>query len=155
MKKLFNILFIFIVFFLTACGSFDESSPRFENWLCTINTDGTGLTYLMEDVSHDGSAQFTPDGESIVLAQSDGGYHDNFGFVILNAQNGNIESEMNTSFISHEFSISSNGIIGFGSRDQATNSSDIFLYSIENGETSNLTSTESRISSAERRRTRM
>jgi len=113
-------------------GSID--SPQSSTWVCTINTDGTGLHYLYE--SH-GNPQFTPDGTKIILGIDD------YGFKILDAELGTVLVDLDTLSNFSHYAISEDNTICFSASSPVTNSRDLFLFESTNSSITNITMTDS------------
>ena len=86
MKKIvFFGLFIITLVVLTGCDWYAGERIIYEDWLCTVNTDGTDLNYLRESVGH--HFIVTPDSERVILFSTGHIYSmniDGSDFVLLN-----------------------------------------------------------------------
>ena len=66
MKKIiFFGLFIITLVALIGCDWYAEERIIYEDWLCTVNTEGTALNYIRESVGH--HFVVTPDSERVIL----------------------------------------------------------------------------------------
>ncbi|MGC9337141.1 MAG: TolB family protein [Candidatus Cloacimonadia bacterium] len=85
MKKIiFFGLFIITIVVLTGCFDYSLERIVYEDWLCTVNTDGTDLNYLRPLVGH---LVVTPDSERVIIFSSNHVYSmniDGSDFTTLN-----------------------------------------------------------------------
>jgi len=136
--KLKILLIVTTLIALSSCLFFlddgDIDYPQHSSWICTINSDGTGLHYLYE--SH-GNPQYSKDGTKIILSI------DNYGFKILDAELGTVLVEMDTLSSAIHITLSELNDICFPAFCNETNSSDLFILNIDSLIFENLTLTDS------------
>ena len=138
MKLKLNYFIILItVIVLSSCLFFlddgDIDDPLHDTWLCTINSDGTGLHYLHQGV---GRAQFTADGSKIVLGFTN-------GFKILDAELGTVLVDIDTLSRHHHYAMSNDNTICFSAHSDLTNSQDLYIYEPITSSITNITMTDS------------
>lgn len=139
MKLKLKILMILItVIILSSCLFFlddgDIDSPQHSTWICTINSDGTGLHYLHEG---GGTPQFTADGTKIVVG------HPHNGFQILDAELGSILVSIDTLSGFFHYTLSNNNTICYSASSDLTSSKDLFIYEPVTSSITNITLTDS------------
>ncbi|MDP8267866.1 MAG: hypothetical protein P9L97_03975 [Candidatus Tenebribacter davisii] len=119
-----------VMFFLDD-GDIDD--PQHFTWLCTINSDGTGLHYLREG---GGKPQFTADGSKILVGFSN-------GFKILDAELGTILVDIDTLTNFYHYTLSNDNKICFSAYSNLTSSADLFLFEPTISSITNITMTDS------------
>lgn len=133
MKKiiLFTITISFIMIILSGCDLFYEEIPMYEDWLCTVNTEGTDLNYLRESMFR--HFVVTPDSERVILFSTGHIYSmniDSSDFLLLNDSLGSYcssiaETPDGTKIVFSHF----------------LHNSDIYELDLESSEIKNLTNT--------------
>ena len=135
--KLKILMILIIVIVLSSCLFFlddgDIDSPQHSTWICTINSDGTGLYYLREG---GGNLQYTADGTKIVVGLSN-------GFKIIDAELGTVLVDIDTLSNSSHYTLSNLDDICFSSYCNTTNSSDLFILNTISLIIENITVTDS------------
>ena len=142
MKFKFLILLSITLFLISCDGGWfmgflddgDIDSPQHTTWICTINSDGTGLHYLYESC---GNPQYSKDGTKIILSI------DNYGFKILDAELGTLLVEMDTLSSAIHITLSELNDICFPAFCNETNSSDLFILNTISLIIENITVTDS------------
>ena len=131
------ILILITVIVLSSCLFFlddgDIDSPQHSTWICTINSDGTGLHYLREG---GGNLQYTADGSKIVVGLSN-------GFKILDAELGSIFVDIDTLSSFYHYTLSNDDIMCFSATSDLTNTQDLFIYEPVTSSIANITMTDS------------
>ncbi|MDP8267142.1 MAG: hypothetical protein P9L97_00315 [Candidatus Tenebribacter davisii] len=111
----------------------DIDSPQHFTWICTINSDGTGLHYLSEG---GGNLQYTADGTKIVVGLSN-------GFKIIDAELGTVLVDIDTLSNTSYYTLSNHDDICYASYCESTRSSDLFLLNSTDYIIENITVTDS------------
>ncbi len=111
----------------------DIGSPQHSTWICTINSDGTGLHYLREG---GGNLQYNSDGSKIVVGLSN-------GFKIIDAELGTVLVDIDTLSNHHHYTMSNDNTICFSAHSDLTNSNDLFIYEPITSSITNITLTDS------------
>lgn len=138
MKLKLKILMILItVIILSSCLFFlddgDIDSPQHSTWICTINSDGTGLHYLF---GGGGNLKFTADGSKIIVGLSN-------GFKMIDAELGTVLVDIDTLSVLSHYTLSNDNTICFSAYCELTNSKDLYIYEPITSTITNITMTDS------------
>ncbi|MEA2103048.1 MAG: hypothetical protein U9P79_00165 [Candidatus Cloacimonadota bacterium] len=126
-------LFIITLVALTGCDWYAAERIIYEDWLCTVNTDGTDLTYIRESVGR--HFVVTPDSERVILFGTSHIYSMNIDGSNFNTLNDSVGNSWGSSSPSIDETPEGTKIVFLYNTD-------IYQLDLESNEITNITNTQ-------------